>query len=236
MTSEEPAGAASGAASRLRLFQAVLTLLGRLSAVRPVVHVVEDVQWADRSTLDLLAFLATNLTDERVLVVLTQRTDTTRGRVAGAVAGRARPSCGRVERLPVGRLDRSDVADLVTELRDGRSADRLDALVARSAGNPLFVEQLALVDDDAPLPDTLQELLRTRVAELPEETRQTLGAAAVLGRPTTRADPGPNPRGRRGGSGPRPCGRAWPPMSSSSGPTAAWTSTILPSARSSTAS
>ena len=66
-----------GAASRLRLFQAVLTLLGRLSAVRPVVHVVEDVQWADRSTLDLLAFLATNLTDERVLVVLTQRTDTT---------------------------------------------------------------------------------------------------------------------------------------------------------------
>jgi predicted ATPase len=68
--------AAPGAASRLRLFQAVLTLLGRLSAVRPVVHVVEDVQWADRSTLDLLAFLATNLTDERVLVVFTLRTDT----------------------------------------------------------------------------------------------------------------------------------------------------------------
>ena len=181
--SEEPA-AASGTASRLRLFQAVLTLLGRLSAVRPVVHVVEDVQWADRSTLDLLAFLATNLSDERVLVVLTQRTDTT----ADAWLAPWLAELGRlwsVERLPVGRLDRSDVADLVTELRDGRSADRLDALVARSAGNPLFVEQLALVGDDAPLPDTLQELLHARVAELPDETRQTLGAAAILGRPTT---------------------------------------------------
>ena len=181
---EEPAGTEYGAASRLRLFQAVLTLLGRLSAVRPVVHVVEDVQWADRSTLDLLAFLATNLTDERVLLVLTQRTDTT----ADAWLSPWLAELGRlwsVERLPVGRLDRSEVAALVTELRDGRSADRLDALVARSAGNPLFVELLALVDDDAPLPDTLQDLLRSRVAELPEETRWTLGAAAVLGRPTT---------------------------------------------------
>ena len=70
-----------GESSRLRLFQAVLGLLGRMSAQGPVVHVVEDVHWADRSTLDLLAFLATNLTDERVLVLLTYRDDA-RGRVA----------------------------------------------------------------------------------------------------------------------------------------------------------
>jgi DNA-binding CsgD family transcriptional regulator len=176
--------AGSGAASRLRLFQAVLTLLGRLSAVRPVVHVVEDVQWADRSTLDLLAFLATNFTDERVLVVFTLRTDTADdARVASWLAelGRHWP----VTRLPVGRLDHGEVAELVTQLRNGQPAERLDALVARSAGNPLFVEQLALVDDDARLPETLHELLRTRVAELPEETRRALGGAAVLGRPTT---------------------------------------------------
>ena len=44
---------------------------------RPVAYVVEDVQWADGSTLDLLAFLAANLTDERVLIVLTHRTEST---------------------------------------------------------------------------------------------------------------------------------------------------------------
>jgi DNA-binding CsgD family transcriptional regulator/tetratricopeptide (TPR) repeat protein len=90
-----------------------------------------------------------------------------------------------VTRLPVGRLDHAEVAELVAQLRGGQPAERLDALVARSAGNPLFVEQLALVADDAPLPDTLQELLRIRVAELPEHTRRALGGAAVLGRPTT---------------------------------------------------
>src|SRR4051795_9183876 len=177
LENEAADAAGSGAASRLRLFQAVLTLLGRLGAVRPVVHVVEDVQWADRSTLDLLAFLATNFTDERVLVVLTLRTDThDDAQVARWLAelGRLWP----VTRLPVGRLDHAEVAELVTQLRDGQPADRLDALVARSAGNPLFVEQLALVDDQAPLPDTLQELLRARVAELPEETRRALGGAA----------------------------------------------------------
>ena len=65
----------SGESSRLRLFQAVLGLLGRMSAQGPVVYVVEDLHWADRSTLDLLSFLATNLTDERVLLLLTYRED-----------------------------------------------------------------------------------------------------------------------------------------------------------------
>ena len=68
-------GPTPGSGDRLRLFQAVLALLARMGAERPVVHVVEDLHWADRSTLDLLAFLATNLRDERVLLLLTYRTD-----------------------------------------------------------------------------------------------------------------------------------------------------------------
>ncbi len=71
-----PGGAPTpGSGDRLRLFQAVLALLTRMGAERPVVHVVEDLHWADRSTLDLLAFLATNLRDERVMLLLTYRTD-----------------------------------------------------------------------------------------------------------------------------------------------------------------
>src|SRR4029079_2623632 len=48
-----------------RLFELVLGVLERLSRIGPVVVVVEDVQWADRSTQDLLAFLVRNLRDER---------------------------------------------------------------------------------------------------------------------------------------------------------------------------
>ena len=99
----------------------------------PVLHVVEDVHWADRSTLDLLAFLATNLTDERVLLLLTYR----RGRPRRvphprAVAGRAGPAAPRTgSRCP--RLDRADAVRLVTELAGGtlppeRLEETLDAL------------------------------------------------------------------------------------------------------------
>jgi DNA-binding CsgD family transcriptional regulator len=175
---------AAPAGSRLRLFQSVLGLLGRLSAHRPVAYVVEDVQWADGSTLDLLAFLAANLTDERVLIVLTHRTDSTADdRVVAWLAefGRLWP----VERVTLPRLDRADTGALVEAMR-GVLPDEglLDVLMARSAGNPLFVEQLALTAHrgDGPLPETLHHLLRGRVEELPEGSRRVLGAAAVIGR------------------------------------------------------
>ena len=175
---------AAPAGSRLRLFQSVLGLLGRLSAHRPVAYVVEDVQWADGSTLDLLAFLAANLTDERVLIVLTHRTESTADdRVISWLAefGRLWP----VERVPLPRLDRADTGALVEAMR-GSVPDEglLDVLMARSAGNPLFVEQLAMTAHrgDGPLPETLHHLLRGRVEDLPDESRRVLGAAAVIGR------------------------------------------------------
>ena len=60
-----------GLSSQLGLFQAVLGLLERLGAAAPVVLVVEDVHWADRSTLDLVRFLASDLSSERAVLVVT---------------------------------------------------------------------------------------------------------------------------------------------------------------------
>ena len=110
--------ARTGASSRLRLFQAVLALLGRMGAAHPVVHVVEDVHWADPSTLDLLAFLATNLTDERVLVLLTHRDDTVdeSHTLDTWLAELGRMSTLRIE---VPRLDEADVGRLVARPRGG---------------------------------------------------------------------------------------------------------------------
>jgi DNA-binding CsgD family transcriptional regulator len=175
--------ARSGASSRLRLFQAVLALLGRLGAGQPVVHVVEDVHWADRSTLDLLTFLATNLTDERALVVLTYRDDAVdESRTLDTWLA----ELGRMGtlRIDVPRLDHSQMADLVSGLGVDLSPERLREMFDRSAGNPLFVEQLLLAGDDAgPLPVSLRALLRSRIDRLPEETLGVLRASAVLGRP-----------------------------------------------------
>jgi AAA ATPase domain len=62
-------------AAQARLFELLLGLFGRLSEQGPLVLVVEDLHWADRSTRDLLAFLVRNLHRERVLLVVTYRND-----------------------------------------------------------------------------------------------------------------------------------------------------------------
>ena len=60
--------------SQGRLFEAFLGLLERLAERSPTVLVIEDLHWADRSTLDLLTFLVRNLR-VALLVILTYRTD-----------------------------------------------------------------------------------------------------------------------------------------------------------------
>ncbi len=172
--------------SPLRLFHGVLGLLDRLGVTRPVVHVVEDLHWADHPTLDLLRFLATNLSTERLLVVATYRDDE---RLDPAV----RTWLAELGRLPVTRrlhLERlgvEETAALLTELL-GHPPDPevVERTLARSAGNPLFVEHLVLQageEDAAGLPGTLRDLLRSRVDRLPADTQRILRASAVLGRP-----------------------------------------------------
>jgi DNA-binding CsgD family transcriptional regulator/tetratricopeptide (TPR) repeat protein len=184
-----PAGSAElGVSSPFGLFQAVLALLERLGAAAPAALVVEDVQWADRSTLDLVRFLATNLTNERVLVVVTYRDDSI---VAGTPLAAWLAELARLDvtqRVPLERLGADDTARLVTNLLGkDPDLDLVQSTMARSAGNPLFAEHLVLHGDggEGPLPATLSELLTHRVAALPEGTRRLLRAAAVVGRPST---------------------------------------------------
>ena len=175
-----------GLSSQLGLFQAVLGLLERLGAVAPVVLVVEDVQWADRSTLDLVRFLANDLSSERAVLVVTYRADAVvvGTPLAGWLAELARLEI--TERLPLDRLGTADTARLVAGLL-GSDPDPalLRSTMTRSAGNPLFAEHLVLQGPGGPLPETLSELLVSRVVALPEDTRRVLRAAAVIGRPAT---------------------------------------------------
>ncbi|MGL5818902.1 MAG: helix-turn-helix transcriptional regulator [Phycicoccus sp.] len=177
-------GTDSSGLTQLGLFQAVLDLLGTLGAIGPVLHVVEDVHWADRSTLDLLRFLAVNLTSERVVVLVTHRADavTVGSPLAGWLAEVGRLELSR--RMTLSRLAPHETARLVADLLGAvPDPDTLTALLRRSDGNPLFVEHLVLAGDgDTALPGTLHELLSARVATLPEDTGSVLRALSVLGR------------------------------------------------------
>jgi DNA-binding CsgD family transcriptional regulator len=150
----------------------------------PLVLVVEDLHWADQSTRDLLAFLARNLRRERILVVVTYRNDEPGQQLLGPYLAEL-DRAGRVERIELPRLDRvQTAAQLVGILGAAPSAELVDAVFARSEGNPFFTEELLAVvrSGSRELPATLRDLLRGRVDALSAPARQVLAVVAVAGR------------------------------------------------------
>jgi predicted ATPase/DNA-binding CsgD family transcriptional regulator len=182
-----PAGPDDAGEARARLFEQVLILLKRLADAGPAVLVIEDMHWADRSSLDLLAFLIRNQpAAEGLLIVVTYRSDDLH---------RAHPfrpllaeldRIGWVTRMGLGRLTRQDSDQLVTQIIGHEpDHDLLAAVYRRSQGNPLFVE--ALLGDGEPgsgLPESLRDLLVASVRRLPEETQDVVRVVSAGGERT----------------------------------------------------
>jgi tetratricopeptide (TPR) repeat protein len=173
-----------GQAAQARLFELLLGLLGRLGEQAPLILMVEDLHWADRSTRDLLAFLVRNLRRERLLVVVTYRNDEPSHQRLGPYLAELNRA-DRVGRLELARLDQAQtVAQLVGILGTAPAAELTDAVFARSEGNPFFTEELlgSIRAGSSELPATVRDLLRGRILALPEPARQVLAVVAVAGR------------------------------------------------------
>jgi DNA-binding CsgD family transcriptional regulator/tetratricopeptide (TPR) repeat protein len=180
----EPRGSRSGDANQAQLFEVLLSLLNRLGEQTPLTLAVEDVHWADRSTRNLLSFLVRNLRRERVLLVVSYRSDEPQTAWLGPYLAELDRG-GPVERIELSRFARQGVVGQLTAILGTMPADELvDAVFARSEGNPFFTEELlvAVRAGSGTLPATLGDLLRGRVAGLPAPARHVLGVAAVAGR------------------------------------------------------
>ena len=172
--------------SRPRLFEVVLDVLGRLALERPIVLVLEDLHWADPSSRALLMYLAGRLRDEQLVLIGTYRSDelTRRHPLLPLLAHLERlPS---VERIDLSRLDRDEVhAQIAGILGTVPGARFVDNVLARSDGNPFFVEELLTSssrDRRGAVSPTLQEILLARLSGLAPETQRLLRIAAVIGR------------------------------------------------------
>ena len=170
--------------ARSRLYEAFLDLLRHLSAERPVVLAIEDLHWADDSTRELLAFLVRNAQSERVLLLITFRSDelTRRHPLLFWLAETDRSP--RVERIELRRLDEDAVVRQLTGIL-GHPPDMglVASIFERSEGNPFFAEELlAAGAETRRLPPTLREVLAARLAHVSETTLRLLGVAAVVGR------------------------------------------------------
>lgn len=173
-----------------RLFELLLGALERVAAIAPVVLVIEDLHWSDRSTRDLLGFLVRNLRASRVMLLLTYRSDELHRRhpLLPFIAELERS--GRVERVELRAFDRRELSAQLRAIA-GHSLDAslVDSIHARSRGNAFFAEELFAASAearDSELPPTLRDVLLARVAHLAEGTQEFLRIASAAGQ---RVDP-----------------------------------------------
>lgn len=169
------------AQDRLRLMDAVGRFLDALAADRPIIVVIDDLQWADESSMSLFEFLARAPGHGAVGLIGAYRhdelPDTTRARLADLAS--------RAEHVELAGLDGAAVAALVERLGGAPvEADRAAAIHERTGGHPFFVRELALLVGDEPsaqIPVAVRDAVDRRISRLPGPTIGVLEVLAVLG-------------------------------------------------------
>jgi len=178
---------------RRQILLAARALIDRRLQATPLLVVVEDVQWADSASVELLRDVVDQLADRQLMLLLSLRPE-----VRPPLFGRAEQSVIRLAPLSEGETRR-----LISGLFSG-SADVLahvtDFITARAGGNPLFVEEIVrnfvsrgvlqrdgdywrctAACEGVEVPPSLHGLLLSRVDRLPADARRVLQEAAVLG-------------------------------------------------------
>jgi len=167
-----------------RLLELLLGMLGRLAIRAPVLLIIEDIHWADRSTIDVLAFLSRNLRAERLLLVSTFRTDEPQSRrqLVPTIAELGRH--GGTARIDLARLNRAEVAEQLSAILGNPAASALiEGVYARSQGNAFFSEELLAAESLADaLPQTLRDVLVARVGALNHDAEELVRVASAAGR------------------------------------------------------
>jgi DNA-binding CsgD family transcriptional regulator/tetratricopeptide (TPR) repeat protein len=167
---------------QLRLFEALLELLDLLSDGQPVALILEDMHWVDRSTRTFVSYLARSLREERVLLILTYRSDELHRRHG------LRPLLGELERLERARrielapFDREELTEVMRDILDGEPSEQLvSRLYMRSEGNPLYTEELlaAGLDGRGAAPQSLRDAFMLRIERLPDDAQRAVRAIAV---------------------------------------------------------
>ncbi|HEU6446696.1 MAG TPA: AAA family ATPase [Gaiellaceae bacterium] len=155
----------------------------KLAEPQPLVLVFEDIHWAEDALLELIEHLATWVRNVPLQLLCLARPELLDLR-PGWGGGRVRATA--IELEPLGRLDSEA---LIEALLDGDMvASSRDALLDKTEGNPLFVEETVRMLSEANgagiegIPDTLQALIAARIDHLPPGEKEVLQGAAVMGR------------------------------------------------------
>jgi DNA-binding SARP family transcriptional activator len=167
------------ARDQLVLLDAICRWLEAVASRAPVVVVLDDLQWADGSTLSLLDLAARSPQPAALCVIGCYR--------PGELGEPARAQLPRlataVQHIDLEGLDRDAVAALVSPAGTLLPAD-LEEIYRRAGGHPVFTRELALVfakGEPATIPSAVRDAIELRVGRLSDETRHALEVAALAG-------------------------------------------------------
>ncbi|MFT4258234.1 helix-turn-helix transcriptional regulator [Microbacterium sp.] len=172
-------------ASPERLRDAIASLIECAAERAPQVLVVEDLHWADDSTLAILSFLMRALSRGRIMLLLTCRSDDVRrGDAVSRFIGEA-TRARLLERVALERLGVDAVREIAEQIAGRALSDgALERIHARAEGVPFFVEEIAGCST-GPIPEGLRDLLLARFDRLGDDARRVVQVAAGAERPLT---------------------------------------------------
>lgn len=192
---EQPSGG-----SKYMLLEEIAEFIREAAHDRPLVIVLDDMQWGDSASWDTLEYLLPQLEGERLLICLTMRAEETQGEV---LERRRRLSRNEIfHELTLSRLSREELKQWIEAAfhRQDVGRELLSFLYRQTEGNPLFVVQVlrTLVDEghvwytgerwewrpvsELRLPVAVSDLISRRLDRLSPKAKQILTGAAVIGR------------------------------------------------------
>ncbi len=167
-------------AIKLRTLETVRRIVINASRQRPIVFVVEDLHWIDRTSEELFTSFVEDLPGASIMFLTTYR------------AGHRPPWIDRsyATQIALQPLSRDDSLAMIRSLLPSEVPEPIARLVLEKAeGNPFFLEELCRAVEGhgdvgtlPPVPDTIQEVLLARIERLPAEPKRLLQTASVLGR------------------------------------------------------
>src|SRR2546423_4070999 len=183
-----PPAIGDAALEKTRLFEDVARLVERLARQAPSAILLDDLQWADPASIELLLYLGRGLAELPVLVVATYRSGEADALPGLRLLVRTLERNGVGEEIVLGRLSEEGVGEMTHALLSGDSPQELlDMLNARAGGTPLFVEAMirGLIDagslvrtdrwtmaaDASMIPRSVRELIPDRLQPLAPSDR-----------------------------------------------------------------
>lgn len=180
-----------GSQIKERTFAVLRDVLVRVSDSAPLVLTVENIHWIDATSEEFLEQLASHVPNHRIVLLFTTRP----GATPSALAERAETT------LALGGLDGNELRGMVANLAHAEkvSEELFRILLDKSAGNPLYIEEilrqlqetdgLTAVEGEVRLrsagvtvPETIHDIIAARIDRVADELKRVLQGAAVIGR------------------------------------------------------